>query len=81
MNQKNSQKEISLDGIEKNFGEPRYTLKLYRNRTGLTQKQLAEKLKIHQHHISEMETGKRGISKSMARKLGHLFSISYREFI
>lgn len=41
-----------------------------RGKEGLTQKQLAELTGIAQHHISEMENGKRPIGKETARKLG-----------
>lgn len=54
-----------------------------RLREGLTQKQLALKLGrgASQHHISEMENGKRGISKEMAKRLGEILHADYRMFL
>src|SRR5512138_2072013 len=49
--------------------EQQTALRAYRTREGLTQKQLAELTGIPQHHISEMENGKRGIGKERAKKL------------
>jgi DNA-binding XRE family transcriptional regulator len=47
----------------------------------LTQAELAEKLGIRQNHVSDMETGKRPISRKMAVKLGKIFNISPRAFL
>jgi DNA-binding XRE family transcriptional regulator len=47
----------------------------------LTQAELAEKLGIKQNHVSDMETGKRPISRKMAVKLGEIFNISPRAFL
>jgi len=47
----------------------------------VTQKQLAEALNISQHHISEMENGKRPIGKEMAKRLGAFFKVDYRIFL
>lgn len=52
-----------------------------RGKEGLTQKQLAELVGIAQHHISEMENGKRPIGKETARKLGKALNIDYRVFL
>lgn len=52
-----------------------------RFKAGLTQKQLATKLEILPHHVSEMEHGKRSVSKKMAHKLGKIFKIDYRVFL
>lgn len=49
--------------------ESQVALRAYRNRENLTQKELAERTGIPQHHISEMENGKRPIGKERARKL------------
>ena len=57
------------------------TLRGCRFRDGLTQKQLAEKLGIHQVHVSQMENGKRVIGKKMAQKLAKLFQTNYRLFL
>lgn len=52
-----------------------------RGKEGLTQKQLAELTGIAQHHISEMENGKRPIGKDTARKLAAVLNINYRVFL
>jgi DNA-binding XRE family transcriptional regulator len=52
-----------------------------RLRCDLTQTELAEKLGIKQSHISEMESGRRHISRKMAAKLGKLFNLSTETFI
>jgi transcriptional regulator with XRE-family HTH domain len=52
-----------------------------RGKEGLTQKQLAELTGIAQHHISEMENGKRPIGKETAKKLAAALNIDYRVFL
>jgi DNA-binding XRE family transcriptional regulator len=52
-----------------------------RAKEGLTQKQLAEMTGIAQHHISEMENGKRPIGKETAKKLAKALNIDYRVFL
>ena len=52
-----------------------------RYREQLTQKQLAEKLFIHQHHLSEMENGKRPIGKEMAKKLADILNVNWKIFL
>ncbi|WP_281184754.1 helix-turn-helix transcriptional regulator [Trichlorobacter lovleyi] len=56
-------------------------LKGYRYREGLTQKQLADLIGVAQHHISEMERGKRPIGKETARKLAEALKTDYRVFL
>ena len=52
-----------------------------RGKEGLTQKQLAELTGISQHHLSEMENGKRPIGKETARKLAAALNVDYRVFL
>jgi len=52
-----------------------------RGKEGLTQKQLAEMTGIAQHHISEMENGKRPIGKDTAKKLAKALNMEYRVFL
>lgn len=62
--------------------EQQVALRAYRTRENLTQKQLAGLTGISQHHISEMENGKRGIGKERARKLAEaLHVVDYRVFL
>ncbi len=57
-------------------------LRAYRTRENLTQQKLAELSGIPQHHLSEMENGKRGIGKERARKLAQALHVSdYRLFL
>ncbi len=52
-----------------------------RVKEGMTQKQLADKVGIVQHHISEMENGKRPIGKETAKKLAAALNVDYRVFL
>jgi DNA-binding XRE family transcriptional regulator len=61
--------------------EPQIALRSYRTREGFTQKQLADLTGIPQHHISEMENGKRGIGKERARKLAVALNCDYRQLL
>ena len=56
-------------------------LRAYRTREGLTQKQLTELTGIPQHHISEMENGKRSIGKERAKKLAKALNCDYRQLL
>ena len=47
----------------------------------ITQKELAEKLGVRPHHISEMENGRRTISVQMAKKIESIFGIGYKVFL
>ena len=44
----------------------------------LTQKQLADRVGIRQHHLSEMENGKRAVGKEMAKKLANVLNANWR---
>jgi DNA-binding XRE family transcriptional regulator len=57
------------------------TLKGARLMEGLTQVQLADKIGLKRHHISEMENGKRPISKDMARRLAKALNTGYAVFL
>ncbi len=52
-----------------------------RCKNDVSQKTVAEGLKISQHHISEMENGKRPIGKEMAHRLAKFFKTDYRLFL
>lgn len=52
-----------------------------RGKEGMTQKQLSALTGIAQHHISEMENGKRPIGKETARKLAAVLNVDYRIFL
>lgn len=52
-----------------------------RYREELTQAQLAEKIGVKRHHISEMENGKRPIGKDMAKRLAKALHTDYKVFL
>jgi len=61
--------------------EPQIALRAYRHRENLTQLQLAERTDIPQHHISEMENGKRSIGKERAKRLAAALNCNYRRLL
>jgi len=61
--------------------EQEVALRAYRNREDMTQKQLADLSGIPQHHISEMENGKRSIGKERARRLAEALHCDYRQLL
>lgn len=73
-------RESAKELIEK-YSEAGLTLRGNRYKNDMTQKQLAERLGISQHHISEMENGKRPIGKAMAKRLAEVFETDYRIFL
>lgn len=52
-----------------------------RFKASMTQMKLAELTGIPQHHISEMEHGKRPIGRETAGKLAKVFKTDYRYFL
>lgn len=60
---------------------PASMLRGARYKAGMTQKKLAGVLEIYQHHLSEMEHGKRPIGKNMAKKLAETLDCDYRVFL
>lgn len=73
-------REIFKHGIEQ-FSEVGLALRGARYKSNMTQKELAEKLGIYPHHISEMEHGKRPIGKAMAHKLAKILRLNYKVFL
>lgn len=59
---------------------PATMLRGARYKAGWTQTELANALDIKQHHVSEMENGKRLIGKAMAKRLAEVFECDYRIF-
>jgi antitoxin component HigA of HigAB toxin-antitoxin module len=60
---------------------PGTALRGLRVREGITQKELADRLCIRQHRVSEMERGIRAISVDMAKRIGEAYNISYKVFL
>jgi len=73
-------REVAKDNIEK-YTEAGLAIRGARYKAELTQKQLAKKLNVLPHHISEMEHGKRSISKKMAHKLAEVLNVNYKVFL
>ncbi|TGL14501.1 helix-turn-helix transcriptional regulator [Leptospira meyeri] len=65
----------------KNQITPGDNLKIYRQNKGLSQGKLAKMLDILPSNISEMERGKRGISKDIAKKLSVILETRVEKFI
>jgi DNA-binding XRE family transcriptional regulator len=61
--------------------DPGHTLRMYRTMHKFTQGALAKIVGALPHHISEMEAGKRAISKAMALKFAEIFEVSPDRFI
>jgi DNA-binding XRE family transcriptional regulator len=76
---------ISVDKLFQDLtqksGEAGVLLKGLRSREGLSQVQLAKKLKISQANWSAMENGKRTIGKELAKRIASLFKLDYRIFL
>lgn len=47
----------------------------------MTQKALADALGIRQHHLSEMENGKRPIGKAMAKRIAEILKTNWKHFV
>jgi DNA-binding XRE family transcriptional regulator len=61
--------------------KPSDNLKIYRTNLKLSQGKLAKIIGVLPTHISEMERGKRGISKGIAKKLAKVFEVTIEKFI
>ena len=75
-----SWRNVAKKGIQK-YSESGVMLRGCRYKGEMTQKELAEELGISQHHISEMENGKRTIGKAMAKRFAAFFKTDYRVFL
>lgn len=60
---------------------PATMLRGSRHKSEMTQKELASALGVKQHHLSEMESGKRPIGKAMAKRLAEALECDYRLFV
>jgi DNA-binding XRE family transcriptional regulator len=77
---KNGDESIPADEVFPD-SQPGDMVKGLRAREGITQKQMAEKLGVKQHHISEMEKARRPITLEMAKRIGKTFDVSYKVFL
>lgn len=71
----------ALKFVEKDRTEAGVLLAGFRKRDRLTQAQLAKKLDTHQSAVAAMESGKRVIGKTLAKKMGQIFGTDYRNFL
>ena len=72
--------EIVAEKIKK-IGKGAMALKGARARESLTQKRLADKLKIDQAIISKIENGQIKIDNKLAKSISEIFNIDYRVFL
>ena len=70
-----------FDDLIQTHGEPGALLKGLRYREGLTQIDLAQKLKISQANLSAMENNKRAIGKTLAKRIASNFHVDYKLFL
>ena len=73
-------REVFKEEIAK-YGEVGLAVRGGRVKEDMTQQELADELGICQHHISEMENGKRSIGKAMAKRLAEIFKVDNRVFL
>jgi len=73
-------KEAAKKGAQKH-SEGEQMLKDSRSKSKTSQRALAKAIGVCQHHISEMENGKRPIGKQMARRFAEFFNTDYRLFL
>ena len=69
--------------VEEVFPEmcPAMVLRGFRGKNEMTQAEFAERIGVTQHHVSEMENGKRSITVDMAKRIGQAFNASYKIFL
>ena len=85
---KYKEKEISLpwqevlkDDINAAGEEPAYFVRAARKGAGMTQTRLAEKLRMPQSNLSQIERGRRPVGKTLAKRLEKIFNVDYRVFL
>jgi DNA-binding XRE family transcriptional regulator len=67
--------------IEKQYTKAGVLLRGVRHREGLTQINMAKKIKVTQADLSKMESGKRPIGKAIAKRIQKIFDVDYRYFL
>jgi transcriptional regulator with XRE-family HTH domain len=61
---------------------PGAVVRTYRENLGITQQQLADKVGVdNSSYISDIEHGRRTVSKNLAKKFSEIFKISLEMFI
>ena len=78
-------KPVSADevfaNVNKEYTKPGALLHGIRVREGLTQIEMAKKIKVTQSDVSQMENGTRSIGRKIALRIEKLFGIDYRSFL
>ena len=67
--------------LNQKYSKPGAILRGARLKEGLSQKKLADQMKIAQTHVSEMEHGKRPIGKKMSQRFSKVLKINYKVFL
>ncbi len=67
--------------IEKKYTKAGVLLRGTRHRAGLTQVEMAKKIKVTQADLSKMENGTRSIGKVIAKRIQKIFRVNYRYFL
>ena len=80
LNQAVSADEVFAN-INKKHTKPGALLRGLRARENLTQVQMAERIKVTQSDISQMENGTRSIGRKVAQRIAALFDVDYRAFL
>ncbi|HLB58443.1 MAG TPA: helix-turn-helix transcriptional regulator, partial [Gammaproteobacteria bacterium] len=73
--------EDIFTNIEKKYTKAGVLLRGTRHRGGLTQTEMAKKIRITQADLSKMESGKRPIGKVIAKRIEKKFGVNYRYFL
>ena len=70
-----------FSALNRQYTKPAALLRGIRSRENLSQIEFAKKIKVTQPNISQMESGKRVIGKSVGKRIGKLFDVDYRLFL
>jgi len=62
-------------------GSPAMALRGFRGKMEMSQQELADRLETARTSVVAMESGKRPISRAMARRLGEVFNVPYKVFL
>lgn len=73
--------DVVFANVNKKYTKPGALLRGIRIREGLTQAEMAKKIKVTQSDISQMENGSRSIGRKIAQRIEKLFDVDYRSFL
>ncbi len=62
-------------------GESAHMVRSSREIAGMTQTELAKRLGMPQANVSQVETGRRSVGKTLAKRLAKIFNVDYRVFL